>query len=46
MCVRRSGNRVPCGELAVVKIDGRALCAIHGKEAQLEQKKSKRKVRA
>lgn len=44
-CVRRSKNRVPCGAVAVVKVDGMALCAIHGKEAQAEQKKSK-KVRA
>lgn len=41
-CVRRSKNRVACGDVAVVKIDGMALCAIHGKEAQIEQKKSKK----
>lgn len=41
-CVHRSKNRVACGDLAVVKMDGMTLCAIHAKEAQLEQKKSKR----
>lgn len=42
LCVRRSKNHVPCGELAVVKVDGMALCAIHAKEAQSEQKKKAR----
>lgn len=45
-CVHRSKNRVPCGAVAVVKVDGMALCAIHAKEAQLDQRKSKRKARA
>lgn len=44
-CVHRSKNRVPCGVVAVVKVDGMALCAIHAKEAQAEQRGKKRSVR-